>query len=110
MCLLPGEGQGNSIKALYVNQNQYDALFSYFFSNGQNVFTQEKYEEWKGYGGEYAERAEAREELRRYLIDENGNYDADRIKELFIESKGANIKYDYKTRRSEEAELFISSQ
>ena len=53
---------------------------------------------------------EAREELRRYLIDENGNYDADRIKELFIESKGANIKYDYKTRRSEEAELFISSQ
>lgn len=105
-----GEGQGNSIKALYVNQNQYDALFSYFFSNGQNVFTQEKYEEWKGYGGEYAERAEAREELRRYLIDENGNYDADRIKELFIESKGANIKYDYKTRRSEEAELFISSQ
>ena len=70
----------------------------------------EEYEEWKGYGGEYAERAEAREELRRYLIDENGNYDADRIKELFIESKGANIKYDYKTRRSEEAELFISSQ
>ena len=72
--------------------------------------TNEEYEEWKGYGGEYAERAEAREELRRYLIDENGNCDADRIKELFIESKGANIKYDYKTRRSEEAELFISSQ
>lgn len=85
--------------------------YSVIFSRMGRMFLRRKnMKNGKDTAGEYAERAEAREELRRYLIDENGNYDADRIKELFIESKGANIKYDYKTRRSEEAELFISSQ
>lgn len=31
------------------------------------------YEEWIGLGGEYARRAEARKELRDYIINNNGN-------------------------------------
>ncbi|MDE7001693.1 MAG: hypothetical protein K2P73_15635 [Lachnospiraceae bacterium] len=58
-------------------------------------------------GGENKNRAEARKELRDYLIEENGNYNADEIKRLFVNSKGWNIKYDYKTRREEEAEVFM---
>ena len=40
-------------------------------------------------------------------VEENGNYNADEIKRLFVNSKGWNIKYDYKTRREEEAEVFM---
>ena len=90
----------------FLTQNQYNALFSYFYSNGKNVFSDKKYEEWIGLGGEYARRAEARKELRDYIINNNGKYDPKKIKELFINSKGGNIKYDYKDRREGEAQLF----
>lgn len=103
---ISGEGNGNKGKPLNLNQEQYDALFSYFYSNGPMVFTDDKYNEWKGYGGEYAERAEARKELRDYLINNNGNYDPQSIEDLFVGSKGANIKYDYAGRRREEANYF----
>lgn len=45
-------------------------------------------------------------ELRDYIINNNGKYDPKKIKELFINSKGGNIKYDYKDRREGEAQLF----
>lgn len=101
-----GLGSGNTQKSLFLTQNQYNALFSYFYSNGKNVFSDKKYEEWIGLGGEYARRAEARKELRDYIINNNGKYDPKKIKELFINSKGGNIKYDYKDRREGEAQLF----
>ena len=101
-----GKGYGNKVKPLMLNQNQYDALFSYFYSNGKNVFTDSKYNEWIELGGERAKRAEARKELRDYLINQNGDYNADMITYLFVESKGANIKYDYRSRRETEANVF----
>ena len=104
---IQGQGAGNNIGKLNLTQNQYDALFSYFYSNGGNVFSDEKYNEWVGYGGEYAERAKARKELRDYIINNNGNYDKTRIEELFVNSKGGNKKYDYKERRTGEAHLFM---
>lgn len=107
---IQGTGKGNEETSLILNQNQYDALFSYFYANGPSVFTDTKYNEWMSYGGEYAIRAQAREELRNYLIEYNGNYDSQKIVELFVESKGANIKYEYKDRRTAEAELFNSPQ
>lgn len=100
-------GNGNKNKPLIMNQNQYDALFSYFYSNGAYVFTEEIYKQEINKGGENKNRAEAGKELRDYLIEENGNYNADEIKRLFVNSKGWNIKYDYKTRREEEAEVFM---
>ena len=100
-------GNGNKSKPLIMNQNQYDVLFSYFYSNGAYVFTEEIYKQEINKGGENENRAEARKELRDYLIEENGNYNADEIKRLFVNSKGWNIKYDYKTRREEEAEVFM---
>lgn len=103
-----GRGYGNTSRELSFNQNQYDVLFSYFYSNGPKVFTDSKYEEWEGYGGEYALRAEDRKELRDYLINANGAYDNEKILELFVNSKGANIKYDYENRRETEANLFNS--
>lgn len=53
-------------------------------------------------------RAEDRKELRDYLINANGAYDNEKILELFVNSKGANIKYDYENRRETEANLFNS--
>ncbi len=103
-----GTGYGNISKELSINQNQYDALFSYFYSNGAYVFTEEKYNEWKGYQGKYAERAEARKELRDYIVNKNGDYDKKTIEDLFVNSKGANVKYDYEERRRKEAEVFMS--
>ena len=35
-----------------------------------------------------------------------GTYDPIRIEELFVDSKGANIKYDYEGRRRKEANTF----
>lgn len=102
-----GKGYGNIEKPLIINQNQYDALFSYFYSNGQEVFTNKKYNEWKEEGGEYEKRAEARKELVDYLISNNGNYDSEKLEELFVNSKGGNIEYEYKDRRKSEANLFI---
>lgn len=101
-----GEGAGNTVKKLQINQNQYDALFSYFYSNGPSVFEISKYDEWVSYGGEYEERAMARKELCEYIINNNGNYDAEKVKVLFIASKGANINYNYEARREREAEVF----
>jgi RHS repeat-associated protein len=101
-----GKGYGNKVKPLFINQNQYDALFSYFYSNGKNVFSDSKYNEWIGYGGEYAKRANARKKLKNYLINNNGNYNSSKITKLFVNSKGANIKYDYKSRREAEANVF----
>ena len=101
-----GEGYGNKEKQLQLNQNQYDALFSYFYSNGKNVFTDSKYDEWTELGGEYKKRAEARKELRDYIIDNNGNYSSSKITKLFVNSKGGNTKYDYKDRRETESSLF----
>ena len=69
--------------------------------------TEDIYKQEINKGGENENRAEARKELRDYLIEENGNYNADEIKRLFVNSKGWNIKYDYKTRREEEAEVFM---
>ncbi|MDE6950943.1 MAG: DUF4280 domain-containing protein [Lachnospiraceae bacterium] len=103
---ISGVGDGNENKELNLNQNQYDALFSYFYSNGRYVFTDLKYEEWAGYGGEYKERANARRELRDYIIEYNGNYDADEIIKRFVASKGPNINYEYVDRRTREGELF----
>lgn len=112
---ISGEGNGNKKKPLTINQNQYDALFSYFYSNGPAVFTNEKYVEWKGYaeedeinGKEYEERAEARIKLRDYIIENNENYDSEKITELFVKSKGANLKYEYEERRTAEAQLFMA--
>lgn len=93
---IEGVGNGNEIAPLIFNQNQYDALFSYFYSNGPNVFTEKKYNEWVSRGDEYAKRAEARILLRDYLIYYNGNYDRENIISLFINSKGANIRYELK--------------
>lgn len=101
-----GKGFGNKVKPLHLNQNQYDALFSYFYANGKNVFSDSKYNEWIGYGGEHAERAKARKKLRDYIIKNNGNYDSSQITKLFVNSKGPNIKYDYKDRRETEASVF----
>ncbi|MFA9465188.1 MAG: RHS repeat domain-containing protein, partial [Velocimicrobium sp.] len=101
-----GKGFGNKVNPLLFNQNQYDAIFSYFYSNGKNVFSNSKYNEWIGYGGEYANRAKERKELRDYLINNNGNYNSNMIIDLFVNSKGANIKYDYKDRRENEASVF----
>jgi len=103
---IKGKGFGNKVKPLLLNQNQYDALFSYFYSNGKNVFSNSKYNEWIGYGGEYANRAKERKELRDYLINNNENYNSNMIIDLFVNSKGANIKYDYKDRRENEASVF----
>ena len=103
-----GTGYGNMTAPITINQNQYNALFSYFYSNGANVFKDSKYEEWIEYGGEYAIRAVARIELRDYLIENNGNYDKEKLIELFVASKGANMNYEYKGRRASEAELFGS--
>lgn len=101
-----GTGYGNTTKPLSINQNQYDALFSYFYANGGSVFTDSKYDEWMGYGGEHALRAQARKELRDYVIANNGNYDAKTLETLFVNSKGANLNYSYKERRRTEANLF----
>ncbi len=103
-----GTGAGNDKRPLEFNQNQYDALFSFFYSNGPNVFTDGKYEEWTSEGGELASRAEARKRLKEYLIEENGNYDAITIEKLFVDCKGGNLSYEYEYRRKEEAELFMS--
>lgn len=103
-----GTGAGNEEKPLEFNQNQYNALFSFFYSNGPYVFTDGKYEEWISEGGEKANRAEARKNLKEYLIEKNGNYDAIMIEKLFVDCKGANIKYEYESRRKEEAKLFMS--
>jgi hypothetical protein len=94
------------VKPLVLYQNQYDALFSYFYSNGKNVFSNSKYNEWIGYGGEYANRAKARKDLKDYLINNNGIYNSNKIIDLFVKSKGANINYDYKDRRETEANVF----
>lgn len=102
-----GTGYGNTKKPLVLNQNQYDALFSYFYSNGAYVFTDDVYNSWKSLGGEYAIRADARRELRDYLIDSNGCYNKETIRRLFVNSKGGNIKYEYLGRRTDEAELFM---
>ena len=59
---------------LKFNQNQYDALLSYFYNNGAYVFSQTAYDSWIDQGGEKAKRAEARKELKEYLIAHNGNY------------------------------------
>lgn len=91
---------------LRLNQNQYDALVSYFYNNGQYVFTDDAYVGWINKGGEYAIRAEARKNLKEYLINENGNYEEEAISRLFLESKGPSIKYEYEDRRKNEAELF----
>lgn len=72
----------------------------------KNVFSNSKYNEWIGYGGEYAKRAEARKELRDYLINNNGNYNSSKINKLFVNSKGGNPKYDFKDRRETEASVF----
>lgn len=82
-------------------------IFSYFYSNGAFVFTDDAYNSWKDKGGEYEVRAEARKTLKDYIIKENGHYEDKVIIKLFIESKGANIKYGYKDRRTQEAEIFI---
>ncbi len=103
---IAGKGYGNTTKELTINQNQYDALFSYFYSNGSSVFTDDTYNRWKKAKGEKEKRAEARVALRDYLINNNENYDAKQIKTLFVNSKGANVKYDYKGRREAEADLF----
>lgn len=103
-----GNGNGNEKKPLVLNQNQYDALFSFFYSNGAYVFTDEVYNSWKSAGGEKAARAEARKNLKEYLIESNGNYDAEKVEELFVACKGGNLNYEYKDRRKEEAELFTS--
>lgn len=100
------EDYGNAKKSLVLNQNQYDALFSYFYSNGAMVFSDLKYNEWKSYKGEYALRAEARKELRDYLIDYNKNYSDEKIIELFVKSKGGNINHEYEDRRRKEAIIF----
>lgn len=92
---------------MILNQNQYDALFSYFYSNGGSVFTNSKYDEWISYGGEYALRAQARKALRDYIINSNGTYNSQTIIDLFVNSKGANIKYTYEERRRTEANLFV---
>lgn len=101
-----GKGFGNTVRTLLFNQNQYDALFSYFYSNGARVFTDSKYKEWIGHGGEYAKRAKARKKLRDYLINNNEKFSSIQITNLFINSKGGNPKYDYKVRRETEARLF----
>ncbi|MDO4304900.1 MAG: hypothetical protein Q4D94_13415 [Bacillota bacterium] len=91
---------------LDINQNQYDALVSYFYNNGPYVFTDAVYNSWIEKEGEYAVRAEARKCLKEYLINENGNYNEQTIINLFVASKGPNIKYEYITRRTDEANLF----
>ena len=93
---------------LEFNQNQYDALLSYFYNNGAYVFSQTAYDSWIDQGGEKAKRAKARKELKEYLINNKGNYDDDTIVELFVNSKGPSLKYDveYVGRRTEEALLF----
>lgn len=101
-----GTGHGNAEKRLEINQNQYDALASYFYSNGANVFSSENYSSGIEMGGRYADRAMGREALREYLIESNGNYDSQVITELFQNSLGGNIKYNYENRRKEEADLF----
>ena len=45
-----------------------------------------------------------------YIINNNGKYDPKKIEELFINSKGDNIKYDYKDRREGEAQLFTKQK
>lgn len=72
-----------------------DALFRYFYANGKNVFSNSKYDEWVGYGGEYAYRAKTRKELRDYLNNNNGNYNSNQIIDLFV-----------KDRRESEASVF----
>ncbi len=57
-------------------------------------------------GYESDERAEARVELRDYLINTNESYNAERIVDLFVNSKGANMRYSYEARRRTEADLF----
>lgn len=101
-----GTGNGNVGTPLSINQNQYDALFSYFYSNGGNVFADENNNAAIAKGGEIADRAKARVELRDYLINNNGNYDEQTIHNLFVNSKGGNLKYTYEERRTEEANLF----
>ena len=101
-----GTGNGNIGTPLSINQNQYDALFSYFYSNGANVFTDDSNNAAIADGGKNAERAKARIELRDYLIGNNGNYDEQTINELFVNSKGGNLNYTYEERRTEEANLF----
>ena len=86
----------------------YVTQYNYRNSYLANVFKDSKYEEWIEYGGEYAIRAVARIELRDYLIENNGNYDKEKLIELFVASKGANMNYEYKGRRASEAELFGS--
>lgn len=72
------------------------------------MFTDDVYNLWKSKGGEMADRAEARKNLKEYLIENNGNYDAEKIEELFVDCKGGNLKYEYTDRRKAEAELFMS--
>ena len=103
-----GEGYGNTKQPLNFSQNQYDALFSFIYSNGAYVFTDDAYKNWKDKGGESAARAEARKELADYLIGSNGNYDSSMIEKLFVNCKGGSLKYDYKNRREAEAKLFMS--
>ena len=95
--------------SLLFNQNQYDALFSFFYNNGAYVFSDDAYISWVEKGGEYQVRAEARQDLKDYLIAKNGSYDNDKILELFLASKGPSIKYEYVSRRTGEANLFVNS-
>ena len=101
-----GKGGGNTVKELTLNQNQYDALFSYFYSNGPFVFDDSNYEAGINAGGKYASRAKARRELRDYIINNNGNYSDERIIQLFVNSKGGSIDFEYKDRRTKEANVF----
>ncbi len=103
-----GNGAGNTSKTLSLNQNQYDALFSYFYANGASVFTNAKYDEWmdSDYSEEHHYRAKARIELRDYIITANGAYNAQKVIDLFVNSRGANLSYTYEMRRRREANLF----
>ena len=53
--------------SIYFNQNQYDALFSFAYSNGAYVLTDEVYKDWTGKGGsleyDYKNRREAEARL-----------------------------------------------
>jgi GH24 family phage-related lysozyme (muramidase) len=104
---ISGKGKGNTQRKLDLTQNQYDVLFSYFYNNGPHVFEDWKYDEWiNSSNRERNIRAEARIELRDYLINKNGAYDSQMITDLFINSKGPNMKYDYQLRREDEARVF----
>lgn len=92
------------------DQNQYDALTSFIYNNGINVFSEENYNLGIAKGGNAAKRAEARKELLNYLTSNNGNYNGEEIVKLFVNCGGPSLderfKDGYANRREDEANCF----